>query len=228
MTAILVLANRGKVLAMRNIVRVRNLTLVSSFAMSACMGGLDDGGDLDVQLGAAEATLSSRICPDDTPPELAPPPDQTLAFVLDATGVQQYSCNATATGAAWTFVAPDAELFDHGRLVGTHYAGPTWEHEDGSTVVAALAAGATLDPTAIPWLLLSAVSHGGATGKMTEVTWIQRLETTGGIAPATCCDVGRLGATASVPYTAEYYFYRASARPPQANKRCGATRRHSP
>jgi len=221
--------------------RVRNLTLASLLAssftsslaslsasllvVSACAGGANDDGELvDLQLAAAEAMLSPQVCPDDTPAELAPAEDQDLAFVLDATGVQKYSCNATCNGAEWTFVAPEADLFERHRLVGTHYAGPTWEYEDGSTVVAAVVAGATLDATAIPWVLLSAVSHGDIVGEMTEVTAIQRLETTGGLAPATGCDVHHLGATADVPYTARYFFYYTSTQPPQANTRCGATR----
>jgi hypothetical protein len=144
--------------------------------------------------------------------------------VLDATGVQKYSCNATATGAAWTFVAPAANLFDSGHIVGTHYAGPTWAYADTSTVVAAKVAGATLDPASVPWLLLTATGHGGATGKMTPVASIQRLVTYGGIAPTAGCDTTRVGGAAEVPYTAKYFFYRVSTKSPEKNVRCGATR----
>jgi hypothetical protein len=91
-------------------------------------------------------------------------------------------------------------------------------------VIGARAQGATVDATAIPWLLLSVVGHGGTwIGTMSDVTAIQRLATAGGLAPATGCGVDHLGATADVPYTAKYFFYKTSILPPELNTRCGAT-----
>ena len=107
------------------------------------------------------------------------------------------------------FRAPEADLFGkRGRIAGSHYAGPTWEGLDGSTVVAGRVAGVTVDATAIPWLLLQATSNTGD-GRMSDVTFIQRLETVGGLAPATGCDAAHIGAVADVPYTALYAFYEA-------------------
>jgi hypothetical protein len=204
--------------AAHDIVLARSLALVSLLALPSCV---DRGDELDT----AEAALLSCECPAETPAVLAPPADQNLAFVLDATGVQQYVCNATATGAAWTFVAPVAKLLDNGVVVGTHYAGPTWKANDGSTVVGARAQGATLNATAIPWLLLSVVDNSGPLlSKMSDVTAIQRLVTTGGLAPATGCNVNLLGARTDVPYTAKYFFYRTSILLPGLNTRCGATK----
>ncbi|HWO23866.1 MAG TPA: DUF3455 domain-containing protein, partial [Kofleriaceae bacterium] len=115
---------------MENIGLVRSFVLASLLVAPACVAGIDDGdqpgGDTDDDLGVVEASLTSQSCPAGTPAVLAPSAEQTLAFVLDATGVQKYSCNATATGAAWTFVAPEAGLLKDGRQLGTHYAGPTW------------------------------------------------------------------------------------------------------
>jgi FtsP/CotA-like multicopper oxidase with cupredoxin domain len=129
-----------------------------------------------------------------------------LEFALDGVGVQIYTCTATATGAAWVFTAPEATLYGpDGHLAGTHYAGPTWKAKDGSTVVAARVAGATVDPTAIPWLRLQAVSHTGD-GRMSEVTYVQRVVTAGGLAPAGGCSAAAVGAVARVPYTATYCF----------------------
>lgn len=205
---------------MSNHVLVRNLALASLCLAPACIDGVGDPAELD----ATDAALASDPCPAGTPALLAPPPDQHLAFVLGATGVQRYSCNATATGPAWTFVAPVADLLDcDGDPIGTHYAGPTWEHEDGSTVVAAKVAGATVDPGSVPWLLLAATGHGGPSGKMTKVSFIQRLVTAGGNAPAAGCEATLLGATADVPYTTKYFFYRTRTRDMHRNKRCGAT-----
>ena len=202
--------------AASHVVLARSLVLVSLLAMPSCVDQVDE-------LDTAESALLSCACPAGTPAELAPPADQNLAFVLDATGVQQYVCNATATGAAWTFVAPVANLFKDGFVAGTHYAGPTWKANDGSTVIGARAAGASVDATAIPWLLLSVVGHGSWFGGMSDVTSIQRLATSGGLAPATGCDVAHLGATADVPYTAKYFFYRTNILLWQLNTRCGAT-----
>jgi len=149
------------------------------------------------------------------------PPIRTIAFVLSAQGVQRYQCVQSTTAFTWTFVAPDADLFSRRGhdFVLHHFAGPTWLYKDSSSVVAARLAGATVDPTAIPWLLLGVTSHGGAPGKLTDITSIQRLETTGGNAPATGCDADHVGAEADALYTARYFFYRTSNHP--NNVRCG-------
>jgi Protein of unknown function (DUF3455) len=203
---------------------LRSNTLALSAVVLTCLSAcaLDDPDADDVEIGSTESAISRRACPDGVPPELAPDADQDLDFVLGATGVQKYVCAATETGFAWTFVAPEADLLRNVCEVGTHYAGPTWEYQDGSTVVAARVAGASPDPSAIPWLLLAATSHGDERGKMTRVSSIQRLSTTGGNAPATGCDAAHVGATADVPYTADYFFYRTKARNQQHNVRCGA------
>ncbi len=203
---------------------LRSSPLVLSAAVLSCLVacGLEDPEDDEVEVGSTESAISRRACPDGVPPELAPAADQDLDFVLNATGVQKYVCAATETGFAWTFVAPEADLLRHDCEVGTHYAGPTWEYKDGSTVVAARLAGASPDASAIPWLLLGATSHGDDRGKMTKVSSIQRLSTTGGNAPATGCDAAHVGATADVPYTADYFFYRTKTKNQKHNVRCGA------
>src|SRR4029077_8554959 len=131
-------------------------------------------------------------------------------------GVQRYKC--TSTG--WSFVAPQADLLKDNEVVGQHFAGPTWEYEDGSSVVGAKVAAASVDPTAVPWLLLRAASHAGADGRMTPVTAIQRLSTTHGLAPATGCDAAHLNVEADVAYTATYFFYRLAAAG-ESTVRCG-------
>ena len=117
------------------------------------------------------------------PPSLRAPAGSTLAFEVQAEGVQVYACAASGGSFAWTFRAPEAKLFEPGgQPAGTHYAGPTWEAGDGSKVVGAKVEGATPDPGAIPWLLLRATSHSGS-GRMQQVTFVQRLQTSGGNAP---------------------------------------------
>ena len=130
-----------------------------------------------------------------------------VAFHAYALGVQVYRWN----GSAWVFVEPVANLYaDQGfrGLVGTHYVGPTWESNSGSKVLARRVAGTgcTPDAGAIPWLKLETVSTDGP-GIFSGVTFIQRVNTTGGTAPA--APGTKDGEEARVPYTAEYFFYRA-------------------
>ena len=146
------------------------------------------------------------------PPILEPPADQKVTFHAFAVGVQIYAWTQNPTNPAlssWVFKAPEAVLFkdeDKDDAVGLHYAGPTWEYKDGSKVVGTvLQRSPSADPSAIPWLLLQAVSHEGQ-GKFSDVTYIQRVNTLGGTAPTTGGDATHL--EARVPYTAEYYFYR--------------------
>lgn len=132
-------------------------------------------------------------------------PQENRAFLgVYALGVQVYRWN----GSSWELVAPLANLYadeDFRWQVGIHYAGPTWEINNGSKVAAGRVAGCTPDPTAIPWLLLKTVSTDPP-GKFKKVTYIQRVNTAGGLAPAT--PGAFIGAQVRVPYTAEYYFYR--------------------
>jgi hypothetical protein len=160
---------------------------------------------------AVDSEMLLAGCAPSVPDTLAVPQGQRLAFSAHAEGVQIYTCQAPATGApAWVFSAPEADLFNRGgRLVAIHYAGPTWEGLDGSTVIGTKLAAYTADPTAIPWLLLQAASHTGH-GRFSNVTYIQRLDTTGGLAPTSGCDADHLGASARIDYTATYYFYEAS------------------
>lgn len=134
------------------------------------------------------------------------PDGNKLSVHAYALGVQIYSWD----GAKWVFVAPEAALYAdpcYEGQIGIHYAGPTWEANDGSKVVGTRLAGCTPNRGAIPWLKLGAASTSGH-GRFEGVTFIQRVNTIGGTAPA---DAGLfVGDEARVPYTAEYYFYRAS------------------
>jgi hypothetical protein len=136
---------------------------------------------------------------------LAAPVGNKVAAHAYAVGVQIYRWNGTG----WAFVGPEALLYhdegDNGGM-GIHYAGPTWESASGSKVVGAVVDRCTPDPDAIPWLLLKAVSSEGP-GIFHGVTYIQRVNTTGGLAPTGAGDF--VGQVVEVPYTAEYYFYRA-------------------
>jgi hypothetical protein len=153
---------------------------------------------------AVAAPAQAHKAPD-VPAALQPPAANKVFMVGHATGVQTYACN----GGAWSFVAPRANLYNNGgQLKVIHFAGPTWQHKDGSKVVAQAVANVPVTASAIPWLLLRAVStEAGPFGdKLVKTTYIQRVNTSGGVAPAGPCTAG---AQAEVPYTADYYFWRA-------------------
>jgi hypothetical protein len=106
---------------------------------------------------------------------------------------------------------PRANLYDdHGKLIITHFAGPTWQAMDGSRAVGQVVDFVTVDPTAIPWVLLSASTTAGPDGdRLVATTFIQRIATTGGLAPpAADCNATTAGTVAEVPYTADYYFWK--------------------
>ena len=131
------------------------------------------------------------------------PAGARLSLRVYAQGVQIYRWN----GAGWSFVGPEAALTadeaGNGKI-GDHYAGPTWESVSGSKVVGAVVDRCTPDASAIPWLLLRAVSSDGP-GVFNGVTYIQRINTVSGNAPAQAGAV--VGEEARVPYTTEYLFY---------------------
>ena len=163
----------------------------------------------------ALASISvARASEDNRAPDLPSPlcdrlqvqPGNRVAFHVYALGVQIYRWNGTS----WVFVAPAARLFAdaeyHGE-VGIHYAGPTWESHSGGKVIASRLESCAPDPTAIPWLLLQKVSTEGP-GIFDRVTYIQRVNTSGGLAPT---DPGHfVGEQVEVPYAAQYYSYRAT------------------
>jgi uncharacterized protein DUF3455 len=140
-----------------------------------------------------------------------------LITTLHATGAQIYECKPDSTGKRiWQFREPIATLLVAGKTVGRHYAGPTWELADGSAVtgkVAGSSPGTTTDD--IPLLKLAATSWRGK-GQLSGATTIQRLGTKGGSLEGPC---DSFGALRSVPYAADYVFYRKAgdSAPHQSN-----------
>jgi hypothetical protein len=163
-----------------------------------------------VELIASSASTWAGTIPL-VPENLKTPATEVLSLEIKATGVQIYECNASkdeSTRFEWIFKAPEADLFDKaGNMIGKHYAGPTWESNDGSKVVGEVKARDNgPDPNAIPWLLLSAKSTSG-TGVFSQVKSIQRLHTVGGRAPTEACSQAQAGKVTRVGYKATYYFY---------------------
>ena len=159
--------------------------------------------------GAAVPAGAGGSKPPAVPPEIQVPAGQRIVLDVVGTGVQIYDCKPSTADPnvlTWTFREPAAVLYGHGRRpVGIHFVGPTFESFDGSAVVGARPKSVQPDPTAIPWLLLEADSHRGD-GVLSQVDFIQRLETRGGLAPAGACDPAA-DATVAVPYRARYVFY---------------------
>jgi hypothetical protein len=157
--------------------------------------------------GCATSTGTDPVVPD----SLKAPSTQKLSLETRASGVQIYECRTGKGNPArfeWVFIAPEAELFDStGKKIGKHYAGPTWESNDGSKVAGEVKTRDDgPDSNAIPWLLLSAKSTSG-TGPLSRTASIQRVQTVGGKAPADGCSQAQAGKEARVPYEARYYFY---------------------
>jgi hypothetical protein len=142
------------------------------------------------------------------PQQLLPPSSERLVLQVHAKGDQIYVCkDAGSNQFAWTLKAPEAQLFDKdGKPFGKHFAGPTWQASDGSSITGKAAANATPDPDAIPWLLVTVVSRTGE-GALSKVTSIERLNTKGGKAPATGCDTAHTGQEVRAPYSADYLFF---------------------
>jgi len=132
------------------------------------------------------------------------------------------------SGFAWLLFTPEATLFnDDDEAVTTHFFSPnpfengtiraTWQHSRDTSTVWGGQAIASSDPKfvaagAIPWLKLpmAGVAQGPAGGDtLTQTSFIQRLNTSGGAAPSTgCTSAANVGSKAFMPYTADYFFYK--------------------
>ena len=153
--------------------------------------------------------LAAMIAPAgaaETLPEAIAAPGESVVLSVHAEGAQVYECKAGTDGKlAWAFREPVATLLVDGKTVGRHYAGPNWEHIDGSAVAGKAignAPGATAND--IPWLKLEVASRRGS-GVLMPVTTVQRINTHGGKLEGACEKAGEFK---SAPYSAEYVFLR--------------------
>jgi hypothetical protein len=150
------------------------------------------------------------------PTEIAVVDGYKLFLVAHAVGVQIHECIPNDSGYRWRFVGPRANLYDdRGTLVATHFSGPSWQARDGSKVTATIDGNGSVavDPTAIPWLRLrvTSASAGPDGERLSGTKYIQRIRTTGGLAPiAASCNAETLGDVAEVPYTADYAFWKTT------------------
>ena len=182
--------------------RIRQTLVPALIALAGCATEAPLGPEQSVSLAAAPAA--------DRGPDLGAcdslraPEGSILAFHAYASGVQVYRW----TGGGWAFDGPIATLYAdaerHG-IVGSHFGGPTWKANSGGFIVGAMSKRCNVAPADIPWLLLNVVRNEGP-GVFRGVTHIQRVNTAGGQFPT---GSGFPGEVRNVPYTAEYYFYRA-------------------
>jgi hypothetical protein len=145
------------------------------------------------------------------PAALSVPDGYLVKMKFNASGVQIYRCLSSTQNAnqfIWSFIAPEAKLYtETGEVIGSHYAGPTWEVSDGRKVVGKLSAKTPApDGNSIPWLLLIADDESADTF-LDRIAFVQRLNTKGGSAPASGCSNEVANAEVRIPYSADYYFY---------------------
>lgn len=183
-----------------------------------------------------QSVHADPVTPPPVPTDIQVEAGHKAFFKAHAFGTQNYVCLPSESGFAWSFFSPQATLFGHGdQQVITHFLSPnlnpdpnldssefrtprvTWRHSRDSSTVWARGFKSSDDvafvaPGAIPWLLVKRVgSQDGPTGghKLTPTTFIQRLNTAGGVAPETgCSEPADVGKKALVPYEADYFFYK--------------------
>ena len=177
------------------------LTAIAAAAVSACssMGGLPSTPAF------SQATL---------PDPVKVPAGHKVAMETVGVGEITYECRAKAAqpGAfEWVFVGPKAVLNGRdGKAVGSYFGPPaTWQSMDGSAITGAQLAVAPATPGSIPLQLVKANPATGA-GAMSGVSYIQRVATQGGVAPAAACDAGAVGRQEIVKYQADYIFWKAA------------------
>ena len=177
------------------------------------------------------AHAAARVTPPPVPANIQVPAGNKAFLKGHAVGTQDYICLPSGSGFAWTFFGPQATLFNNDKQVITHFLSPNpiengtvraaWQHsQDTSIVWAQVKPGNSssdsnfVAPGTIPWLLLQVVgAQDQPTGghKLKATTFVQRLNTSGGVAPSTGCTTSTdVGKKALVPYKADYFFYQAA------------------
>ena len=174
------------------------------------------------------ASGPASIIPPPVPANLEVPAGVSPFLLAHATGTQNYICIRTGNDIQWLFLGPQATLFDEaGEQVMTHYLSPnpaengapraTWRHSGDTSTLWAGAVASSTDPNfveqgAIPWLLLRVLhTEYGPTmgGNVVQTTHVQRVNTSGGSAPAGGCRLPKdVGTRALVPYSTDYVFYK--------------------
>jgi hypothetical protein len=183
-------------------------------------------------IGAQELGRRHRITPA-VPADLEVAAGNEAFLIGHAIGTQNYVClpsTTSTTGFAYSLFTPQATLFDrHGRQLTTHFFSPnpfengtvraTWQDSHDTSTFWGAAIKTSTDPNfvapgAIPWLLIAPPgpnTEPTGRGRLIGTTFVQRVNTVGGVAPGTGCAAATdVGKRAFVPYTADYVFFRAA------------------
>lgn len=177
------------------------LTIVTAATLAAC--------------GSPMKTTAPMAYSQDALPEaMKVPAGHRVAMETVGVGQITYECRAKKDAAgefAWVFAGPDAKLMGRdGRQVGKYYGPPaTWEGMDGSRVTGKQLAVAPGGTGNIPLQFVQANPAMGM-GSMQGVTYIQRVATKGGVAPASPCSAANMGSKQIVNYQADYIFWKAA------------------
>jgi hypothetical protein len=176
------------------------LISVAMAAVSACSS-----------MGGSSGPMFSQAA---VPDPVKVPDGHKVAMETVGVGEITYECRAKAAQAGafeWVFVGPKAVLNGRdGKAVGSYFGPPaTWQSMDGSAITGAQLAVAPATPGSIPLQLVKANPATGS-GAMMGVSYIQRVATQGGVAPAKACDAGALGQKEIVRYQADYIFWKAA------------------
>lgn len=195
----------------------------------ACATALALASTILLATSARAGEITAPPVPPPVPDNIQVLPPNAPYLVGHAVGTQNYVCLPSGSGFKFTLFTPEATLFDDfGKQIITHYFSPnpdeggkiraTWQSRDTSTVWGAVGPNdsssdpAFVKPGAIAWLRVQVVgtAEGPSGGdKLVPTTFIQRLNTAGGLAPSTgCSSQSDVGKEAFVPYTADYFFYK--------------------
>lgn len=180
-----------------------SLAAAALLALTACASNM-----------SAPPMASMMYSQDALPDTMKVPAGHKVALETVGVGEITYECRADQAMAgkfAWVFAGPDAKLLDRsGKQVGKYYGPPaTWEAMDGSKLTGKQLAVAPGGAGNIPLQFVQANPAMGQ-GAMSGVTYIQRVKTQGGVAPATACGAGNVGAKQIVKYQADYIFWKAA------------------
>jgi hypothetical protein len=198
-------------------IHVSILVAIASLIISSCTKNAENSEASNAAI--AGATSANTIPVYSTcgaiPADLQVPAGNKLLMQTYASGVQIYQSRRSVADSnifVWVNIAPSATVYakpDFTNPIAIHYVGPTWEFTKGpfkdEKVVGAKWKGVTVDATAIQWLLLKAVDSLSSPGN--KITYIQRICTTGGLAPSAIPAEYNPGTLMNSPYTASYLFY---------------------
>jgi hypothetical protein len=179
-----------------------------------------------------QAAGADSVTPPPVPDGLQVPAGNEGFRLGHGVGTQNYVCapESSIGHVAWKLFTPQATLLnDQQEQLIHHFFSPnpfeggsviraTWQDSRDTSTVWAKAIASSSDPRfvapgAVAWVLLQVVgAQAGPTGgnTLSGTTFIQRLNTVGGLAPSTGCSHPQdIGKEAFVPYTADYFFYKA-------------------